>query len=274
MMLFIFKMVDTSQRTLSALQRYGYTLLSLVRRDFKIRYALTSLGFGWTVVQPLIQLLLYTFVFSVIMRVQFRPGENAGSFVLYVMSGFLPYMALAEGIHRASTCLSENRNLINKAIFSAEVLPTVGVMSAAITEIIGLILLIGLSGVLGVHLSAWLILLPTLVLLRLTLTLGFAWLISVLSVFFRDLKQFLNLLLTTWMFLTPIYYPAEAVPQALKPWLQINPLYHLIAAYRAVILEASSPLSMMPALIIWAVAILIIGLWFFRKTINRAKDFL
>jgi ABC-type polysaccharide/polyol phosphate export permease len=264
----------TQQRAMILMHRFGYPLLSLVRRDFRVRYAPTILGLGWTVVQPLIFLLIYTFVFSAILKVKFQSLDGPGGFVLYLLSGYLPYMALSEGIQRGSTSLTENRNLLDKVIFPAEVLPVVGTASAAVTEIIGILLLVILAVFYGIHLSAWIVLMPFLLLIRIGLTLGLAWIVSVLNVFLSDLGQFLGLLLMAWMFLTPIFYPVEAVPNGLVWILKLNPLHHMIACYRAVLLEARSPLMELLGLIPFSFAVFFSGLWFFRRTIERAKDFL
>ncbi|MFC2169808.1 ABC transporter permease [Acidobacteriota bacterium] len=268
------KFVRVFQRIILLRHRYGYALLSLVRRDLKTRYSPTFLGLGWAVLQPLILLLIYTFVFSAIIKVRFNAEDRTIDFVLYLVCGFLPYMALSEGILRGSTSLKENRGLLDKVIFPAEVLPAVGVVIAAVTEIIGLLLLVGLAACYGVKLSAWIVFLPLLVLLRIGITLGLAWLTSILNVFITDLGQFLGLLLTAWMFLTPIFYPVDLIPDYLVWLLKVNPLYYVITAYRAVILQAGIPLPELLGLIFWAAAISVLGLWFFRQTISRAKDFL
>ena len=259
---------------LPTLHRYGYPLLSLIRRDFKTRYAPTALGLGWAVLQPLIFILLYTFVFSFILKVKFSTEDNTSDFVLYLVCGFLPFMAFSEGIQRGSTSLTENRSLLAKVIFPAEVLPTVGVFSAAVTEIIGMLLLVILAGIFGVRPSFWLLFLPFLILLRIAITLGFAWLVSVLNVFITDIGQFLGLLLTAWMFLTPIFYSANLVPPDFQWLLVVNPIYQLIAAYRAIVLHTQSPLPELIHLMPWIIIIPGFGLWFFRRTVERAKDFL
>jgi ABC-type polysaccharide/polyol phosphate export permease len=254
--------------------RYRFALAAFVRRDLKGRYSRTVLGLGWTVVQPLMLLALYTFVFSVIMELRFRAGTGTGNFALYLTSGMFPFLALSEGIQRATTSLTGNRSLLDKVRFPAEVLPAVGVVSSTIPEVLGLSLLILVGGFFDVQYSAWLVLLPFLILLRVMLTLGIAWLVSVLNVFLVDIGQFVGLFLTTWMFLTPIFYPADLVSERFGLALQLNPLYHLVEAYRAVILEARNPLESMPILAVSAGLSAAIGLAFFRGTVERAKDFL
>lgn len=254
--------------------RYRFALAAFVRRDLQGRYSRTVLGLGWTVLQPLMLLVLYTFVFSVIMKLRFTAGTGTGNFALYLTSGMFPFLALSEGIQRASTSLSENRSLLHKVRFPAEVLPAVGVITSTIPEVLGLSLLIMVGGFLDVQYSAWLVFLPVLILLRVMLTMGIAWLVSVLRVFLVDIGQFVGLFLTTWMFLTPIFYPADLVPGRFAMALQLNPLYHLVDAYRAVILESRNPLESIPFLIVSAGLSVGIGLAFFRGTVERAKDFL
>ena len=254
--------------------RYRFALAAFVRRDLRGRYSRTVLGLGWTILQPLLLLVLYTFVFSVIMKLRFKAGTGTGNFALYLTSGMFPFLALSDGIQRASTSLSGNRSLLNKVRFPAEVLPAVGVVTSTIPEVLGLSLLIIAGAFSDVQYSAWLVFLPVLIFLRVLLTLGIALLVSVLSVFLVDIGQFVGLFLTTWMFLTPIFYPADLVPGGFAIALKLNPLYHLVDAYRAVILEARNPLASIAISTVSAALSIGIGLAFFRGTVERAKDFL
>ncbi len=262
------------QRSLERAHRYGFPLLALVRRDFQIRYGQTVIGLGWAVLQPLVLLLLYTVVFSVILQLKFRAQDTTGHFALYLMSGMFPFLALSEGVQRASSSLKENQSLLYNVRFPAEVVPIVPVVSATVTEVIGLTLLTIFAALFGVSLSVWITFLPFLIGMRIIATLGVAWLVSVLNVFFTDLGQLLGLVLTSLMFLTPIFYPVEMVPESLSWALTVNPLHHLVEAYRAVILEAQSPLLMLPYLVVWSIGLMALGLVFFRKAIEPAKDFL
>ncbi|MEM7392270.1 MAG: ABC transporter permease [Verrucomicrobiota bacterium] len=267
-------MKTVQQRITLLVHRYGYPLRALVRRDLKSRYASTLLGMAWTVLQPLFLILLYTLVFSVFLKVKFHPEHGTGDFALYLMCGFLPFLALSEGVQRASLSLTEHRGLVDKVLFPAEVLPAVGVISGALTELIGLIILILIATFMGIVPTPWLALLPLLILCRILITLGLAWLASVLTVFFKDLGPLIGLLLMALMFLTPIFYPMNAIPDGLGWLLTVNPLFHVVAVYRAVLLHAANPLPMLPGLLIATVVIFSLGLWFFRQTINRAKDVL
>ena len=105
------------------------------------------------------------------------------------------------------------------------------------------------------------------------MTLGLAWLSSILNVFFPDFGHLVGLMITGWLFVTPIFYPSGNIPPAMQPLFKLNPLYHLISAYRAVILQAKNPFPELLIFAVFAVSILVTGLWFFHKTLDRAKDF-
>ncbi len=226
------------------------------------------------VLQPALMLALYFLVFGFILRVRVAPGSGPGDFAIYLMSGMLPYLALSEAIQRASTSLADNRSLLDQAVFPAEVMPFAGVLGSSFTEIIGLVILIAVELALGHSLTLWLLLLPVLVLLRIAMTLGLSCLVSVLTVFIPDLREVLGFLLNAWMFLTPIFYLPASVPPAMRFSLQFNPLNQLIEAYRDALFGLPGEGAAMLKAAVWAVCILCFGVWFFRKTINRARDLL
>jgi lipopolysaccharide transport system permease protein len=253
--------------------RYWYPLSALVRRDVKKRYAATVLGLGWTVAQPLALIGVYGLVFGFILRTGEADG-GARNFVFFMLSGMLPYLATAEGIQRAATSLREDRVLLDRADFPAQVVPAAKVVGAALTEAAGLLVLIVALMMAGQPLTLWIGLLPVLVVARILLTCGIAWIVSLLAVFIGDLVEVLSLLLTAWLFLTPIFYDASAVPDALRWMLVVNPLHHVVEAYRSVIFEGRPALPTGAAVGLWTAALVMGGRWFFRKALERAKDFL
>ena len=261
-------------RAASLFHRYGYPLLALTRRDLARTYGRAILGRGWMVLQPALLLALYVLVFGFILRVRVGPNTGPGDFALYLMSGMLPYLALADGIQRASTSLSDNRSLLNQAVFPAEVMPFAGVLGASFTELLGLLVVIAVELVMRGRLTGWILLLPVLVLLRIALTLGLSCLVSVLTLFIPDLREVLGFLLTMWLFLTPIFYTPESVPSALRFCLELNPLHHLVSAYRAALLGAPGGAAALLKAGVGTGCVLVFGVWFFRKTVTRARDLL
>jgi lipopolysaccharide transport system permease protein len=247
-------------------------LVALVRRDVKKRYAATLLGAGWTVLQPAILLAVYVGAFGFILR-SGRP-DGDGAFVVYLLTGMLPFLAIADGLQRAISSLREDRALLDREAFPAEVVPASRVVTASINEIVGLLLVVAFGAIVGERVDGWLFALPVLVLIRVVLTLGLAWLLSIIAAFVSDLGEFLSLALTAWLFLTPIFYTADLVPPFLRWILVVNPLHSLIEAYRSVLIAGEPP---WPAAIVaaaWAGTLFAGGLWFYRKAIDRGRDFL
>ena len=135
------------------------------------------------------------------------------------MSGMLPYMALSDGIHRASGALQENRSLLDQMVFPAEVIPFAAVLGSSFTEVIGLLILAGAAGALGQSISLWLLTVPLLLLLRIALTVGAGCFVSTLAVFIPDVREVLNFLLTAWLLLTPIFYvPTPCLTAGASAW--------------------------------------------------------
>lgn len=257
----------------AGLRRYWYPLAALVRRDLKKRYATSMLGIGWTILHPAILMALYTVVFGFIFR-SGRPAEGAREFVLYLLSGMLPYISIAEAVHASVASLREDRALLERETFPAEVVPAARVLTASVGEAVGLLLVVLLAPFFGLSPTPWILALPLLILVRVLLTLGLAWAVSVLSIFVSDLTQVLSLLLTSWLFLTPIFYTADAAPPILGRLMVLNPLHAIVRAYRSVLIEGQAPWSAGLVAIVWATLFAGVGLWFFRKTLDRAKDFL
>jgi ABC-type polysaccharide/polyol phosphate export permease len=253
--------------------RYGYPLVALVRREIKKRYAATTLGLGWTFVQPIALVALYVFVFGFVRDSGSAPA-NTQHFVFYVLSGMLPYLAIADALRGATMALREDRALLERADFPAEVVPAARVLSATVTEAIGLAFLFVLAQSQSVPLNPWVLGLPLLVLLRTLMTFGLAWIVSTLGLFVAGFSEVLSLLLTLWLFLTPIFYATEDIPGAMQWMLAVNPLNHLVRAYRSVLVGNQAPFPELFCLIAWAALLSAVGLWFFRKTLDRGKDFL
>jgi lipopolysaccharide transport system permease protein len=254
--------------------RYWYPLVALVRRDLRQRYAKTTFGLGWTLLQPLVLIAVYVFVFGYILSGS-RPTESPTTFVFFMLSGMLPYLAMTDGIQRGSTSLREDKTLFDREAFPEEVVPAVRVFSSAVAELTGLAVFLVLgSALFGLAISPWVLTLPFLMFLRIVVGCGIAWIVSVMTLFITDLGEVLSLLLTAWLFLTPIFYAPETVPAGMQWLLWLNPLHHIVVAYRAVLLDGRPPVPELLFLAGWAMAIAGTGLWFFRKTVDRAKDFL
>jgi ABC-type polysaccharide/polyol phosphate export permease len=221
-------------RNLAALLKYRGLVQSLVVRELKARYRGSVLGFFWSFVNPLLLLLIYSFVFTVVL-----PGTHPADiepYALFMFCGILPWTWFSSSLLEASNVLIAGGNLIKKVLFPAEVLPIVTVLANMVHFFLGL-------PILAVFLvyyrispdRAELVWLPLVVLVQLLLTVGLALIVSALTVHFRDIKDLLANLLTFWFFATPIIYPMAAAPIEGRRLLNVNPFTHLAISYQEIL---------------------------------------
>jgi len=222
-----------------AVWRARAVVAALVARDLRGRYVGSTLGLFWSVVNPLAQLAIYTFVFSTVLSVRF--GTSDVPFVLYLAAALFPWLAFQESVLRSATCLVDNSVLVKRVVFPIEVLPVQIAVTALVHQLIALVLLLGLMVALGVSPHLSILALPLLVVLQLLLTIGIGWTVAALHVYFRDTAQLLVVLFPMWFYLTPIIYPTQLVPAGLRPILALNPLSALVEAYRDVLLHGVVP---------------------------------
>lgn len=221
-------------RNLGRLVRYRGLIQSLVVRELKARYRGSVLGFFWSFINPLLLLLVYWFVFSVVLP-GIRPVDIQ-PYALFMFCGLLPWTWFSSSILEASGVLIAGGNLIKKVLFPAEVLPFVTVFANMIHFFLGLPIIAGALVYFDVPIHPLeLLWLPVVVLVQLFFTLGLALIVSALTVHFRDLKDILGNLMTFWFFATPIIYPMSMAPARGKALLDLNPFTHLAVSYQEVL---------------------------------------
>lgn len=213
----------------------------MVKRDCIGRYKGSLLGLLWPLINPFGHLLLYTFLFSVVLKVKFGTSGSTSNFALYLMAGLLPWGAFAEALARSSTVILEHPNLVKRVVFPLQILPLVTVLSALVTEAIAFIIL--LAGVLIYNhgLPSSLVFLPLIITSQILLTAGISWFVASLSVYIRDIRHLMALGLSAWMYGTPIVYPATALPEKIQFILWLNPMAGIVMDYRRVVLEGLAP---------------------------------
>jgi ABC-type polysaccharide/polyol phosphate export permease len=256
------------------LYRHRQSVMLMVRRDTLLRIKGTLLGPLWLLAQPLFLLLVYSFVFSGILKISFRPDGGSGDFALYLFAALMPFSALQEALQQASSSLPANRDLLLKTQMPAIVFPAIAAFGTLIQEVIGLTMLILAAWMMGYPPSNTLLLLPALIGLRLLLTFSLSPLVAILSVFIKDVGQVLPMIMMALFFSTPIIYPVEMVPESFRPWIEGNPLTWLVEAYRSIILEQSWPVDNLLIVGLSALIIMIVTGALFSRLQHRAKDFL
>ncbi|GAA6618193.1 ABC transporter permease [Scytonema sp. NUACC26] len=212
----------------------------LVRRDLEARYKGSILGNFWPLLNQLSQLLIYTYVFSVILKVKLNLKalpDNNFTFGLWLFAGLLPWIAFSGGLIQAASSVVSQPNLVKKVVFPLALLPLISIFSAFIESSFGLMALIVFVAVNSHTLPSTLALLPLIWLPQILLTAGLAYLAAGLTVFLRDIPQTLGVLLNIWMYLTPIIYPASAIPQEWRNWVfWVNPMTAIVEVYRDLVL--------------------------------------
>jgi len=247
----------------------------MVRRDVLGRYRGSFGGSFWTVINPLLLMLTYYFVFGVVLQSRFPGDPSRAGFVLYFLAGMLPWLALSEAAGRAPTVLLEHRNFVKKLVFAVETLPVNLVAAGLVSEFFAVVLYCGFLLAIRHSVPATVLWLPALLIPQILLTLGLSWLLAALGAFVRDLGQIIGFLLTIWFFITPICYPEKSLPAGAAALLEKNPLYVLVRGYRAIFLENHAPqFGPLWKLTLVAMAVLVVGHACFYKLRRSFADML
>ncbi len=217
---------------------------TLVRRDILSRYAGSLGGAFWAILNPLLLMLTYFFVFGLVLQSKVKGDPSTTGWAFYFLAGMLPWLAFSDALARAPGVLIEHRNFIRKLVFPVETLPVNLVITGLVTEFFGVILfLIGLFLVRG-RIAPSLIYLPLVVIPQILLTAGLCSFLATMGVFVRDLAQINTYLLTIWFFVTPICYAESSLvslPPAAIRLMKLNPMYVLVRCYRRILLEGNAP---------------------------------
>lgn len=247
----------------------------MVKRDLLGKYKGSMMGFFWTIINPLGHLLLYTFVFSIILKVRFGGDASTSNFALYLMAGLLPWGAFSESLNRASTSVIEQTNLVKRVVFPLEILPLAVVISSMLSELIGTAILAVVGVVMTGHLHWTICFLPLIWASQFMFITGLSWLVGSLGVYLQDLKHMMSLLLSTWMYASPIVYPAAAFPPHLQFMVWINPIAGIVTDYRRVLLEGKMPdWPLFATYTACAAVCWFAGYYFFKKTKRSFSDVL
>ena len=244
-----------------------------VKREFQAKYRNTMLGAAWTVLSPLAMILVYTLIFSQVMRSKLPDASGQYAYSIYLCAGVLTWGLFAEITARGQNVFLEQGNLIKKISFPRICLPIIVVANALVNFaiIFGLfVVFLLLSGQFpGV---VFLTLLPVLA-LQVLFAIGLAMVLGVLNVFFRDVGQFFTIATQFWFWLTPVVYPASIIPQEIRPYLEWNPMTPIIQSYQRILVSGLAPewgRLLLPAVL--AVLLCVLGLKLFRKRAGEMVD--
>lgn len=241
-------------------------LKNLVIRDLKHRYVGSVAGFFWSVIHPVVLLVSYTFVFSVIFKQSLGP--------LFLLCGLLPWLLFADTVIRNCSVITDNTPLITKTVIPAEILPISITLSNLVHHLIGMgILLVAMIVFDGLHFSAlWILLYMPMLLL---LAQGLGWIAAGLHVFLRDTIQVLQILMFLWFWFTPVIYSADLVPENLRFLIHLNPMAVIVTGYRNSLLHLNQP-SALEVLVVLGVSlgVFLLGGLLFRQAKPAFADVL
>ena len=249
------------------LYKYRELLIELVKREIKARYKQSVLGYAWVILVPLINLLVLTVVFSLIIRV---PTGDIPYFI-FLFVAYVPWTFTANSITLATSSMISNSSLITKIYLPREIFPLAAIISKMVDLSLATLILIAIIFLSGTTIYWTVLLVPLIFVIQLLLVIGVSFILSALNVFYRDVENVIGVLLMIWMYLTPVLYPQELVPEQLIPIYNLNPMTPIINSYRNTILYGVMP--PMPSFLyatIFSIVIFILGYKFFR---NRSKYF-
>ena len=252
----------------------------MVKREVIGRYRGSFLGLLWAFVNPILMLAIYTFVFGVVFKVRLDSQstelyDDKFAFALLLFTGLILFNLFSECLSRSPGLVLANVNYVKKVIFPLEILPLVSLGSALFHAGISFLVLFTFLLVIDHSIHWTLIFLPIILLPLLLLILGLSWMLASIGVYVRDIGQFIGLILTMLLFMSPIFYPASALPESVRDYLFLNPLTFVIEQARAVTLYGQLPdwsglviYYMLASIVAWA------GLMWFMKTRKGFADVL
>jgi len=217
-------------------REYVELLHALVRRDLSLRYQNSVMGFGWAVFAPLLQMLIFSVVFTRVV-----PLDTGSPYPVYAYVGLWSWNLFAASLRFAGTSLTSNPNLVTKVYFPREILPFSAVLVSLFDFVVASTVLALLMWYYGIDVGWSITFIPVIVLVQLAFTAGLALLVSMAHLFYTDVKHIFELVLTVWMFATAVLYPVERIGGTLGRVLQLNPMTPIIDSYRDVLLRGTLP---------------------------------
>lgn len=211
---------------------YHELIRNFIKRDLEQRYVGSLLGLYWSFINPIITLIIYVIVFGYFLNMRLPGSDSIWDFFLYFAAAFLPWVAFQSTLIRASNAIVENKSYIKKVPFPSEIFPIYVTLAESVNLLIGILIYFGffliLKGIPGVMI----LLLPGILLIQIFFTLGFSFLLSAGTVYFRDIPQIVSSVFQIWFWVTPIVYVMDIVPTEVKWLFYYNPMYYLLEFYR------------------------------------------
>lgn len=247
---------------------YREMIFSLVRRDLNGRYKGSILGFFWTFLNPLLQLCVYTIVFSMILR------SDVEDYYLHLFVALVPWLFFSVSVSGGSSCIRSQQDMVKKIYFPREVLPISFVTSQFVNMLLSLVvvLVVVLFSGRGLNFVA-ILYMPVIMVVEYVLCLGSALIISAATVYIRDLEYLSGIITMAWQFLTPIMYSIDIVPERFMSLFMLNPMTPVIIAYRDILYYGRAPkLETLIHAVVVGIGLLIVGFFVFGRLKRRFAE--
>lgn len=253
---------------IAGLWRNRQLIALMTKRDVLGRYKGSVIGLLWSFFNPLVLLIMYTFVFSQVFKARWGSGgETKTQFALVLFVGLIVHGLFSEVLNRAPGLILSNARYVKKIVFPLEIFPVMALGASLFHALVSVLVFLAAFVLIHGHLQWTMVYLPLVLFPLLALTLGLAWGLASLGVFLRDAAQPTGLVMTLLLFASPVFYPATALPEHLRPWLMLNPLTLIIEQSRATLIFGMAPdwaglaiYSAASVVILWA------GYAWFQKT--------
>ena len=250
----------------------------MTRREVLGRYAGTMAGLGWALVQPILMLSVYTFVFSVVFKARWSASDSGAShaqFALLLFVGLIVHGLFSELLMRSPNLVTSNVNYVKKVVFPLEVLPVITLLAALFHTAISVIVLLVAQLIFTGSLHWTVVWLPLVLAPLLLVGLGVSWMLAALGVFIRDLGQMTTVIASVLLFLSPIFFPVSALPEPWRPLVMLNPLTTIIEQAREVVTWGHLPdFAGLALYAVFALAFACAGFYLFQKMRKGFADVL
>ncbi|NRF95750.1 ABC transporter permease [Paenibacillus frigoriresistens] len=244
--------------------RYTHLLKELVARDLKIKYRRSILGYFWSLLNPFLMMLVLTLIFSNLFKF------DIPNYPMYLLSGQLLFTFFSEATSLAMTSIYSNASLLQKVYIPKYIFPLSKVCSSLINLLFSMGAIIIMLCITEVKVTVTILMFPLPILYLFLFSLGMGMILSVIAVFFRDMLHIYSILLTAWMYFTPLFYPLNIVPDYLKGVINYNPMYYYVEYFREIILYGTLPSAQLNLICcLTGVITLITGMFIFYKNQNK-----
>lgn len=245
-------------------KKYRWLLYELVKKDLKVKYRRSILGYLWTLLNPLLMMAVMSVVFSYLFRFQIP------NYPIYILTGQIMFNFFSEATNTSMISVINNGSLLRKVYVPKYIFPVSSVVSSFIHSLFSLSAIIIMLLVTKTPISFAILLAPLPLFYLLLFSTGIGLILSVLAVYFRDILHLYGVLLMIWMYLTPIFYPPSILPKNILFLLKFNPLYHFVSVFRDIVLYANVPTLRANLVCLgYGLISIAVGAFFFKKTQDK-----